>query len=299
MKRSPRCGSLSSARLCKTGCVKTTAKEQRTTSLRSKTCGFITKKAINYQLNEDPKKSFLSHVGNIIRHPPFAKVRQLNKRKKPGAFQFLRRKLLCDITVRTCKKQPSLTRSAALAASAKAFTSVAVKRNTFQGKETSPDRSKSHFGGQRSVPCGPSMIITDLKSVLDRNPDEPTMICSDIPLTSGDDEIFESEGDFNNYAKKEYSGGETDIFHNDSPEDITSGPDHSEDVGGDNACQTSEDGDASSESDITEISSGAEEIIPVNKIESPSDIFGRFHKKPSTLLPSHLPGKPASFQASL
>ena len=241
------------------------------------------------QLDEDPKRSFFSHVGNVIRHPPFAKVRQI-KRKKRGAFQFLRRKLPYDIKARTCEKQSSSTRSAALAEAASDLTSVPVKRNSFQVKETSPDRSKS--------PGSPSTILTDLKSVLERNPDETTVICSDIPLTSGDSEILESQGDFS-YDKNEFSGGETDIFPIDSPEDIITFPDHSEDGHGENVCETSEHGDASSESDATEISSGAEEIIPVNKTEASSDIFDRFHKKPSTLLPSHLPGKPPSFQAYL
>ena len=246
------------------------------------------------ELDEDPKRSFFSHVGNVIRHPPFAKVRQI-MRKKLGAFQFLKRTLPSDIKARTCEKQPSSTRSAALAEAASDLTSVPAKRNSFQVKETSPDRSKSHFGGQRSVPRSPCTILTDLESVLERNPDETYVISSDIPLTSGDSEIFESEGDFS-YDKNEFSGGETDIFPIDSPEDIARCPDHSEDGDGENVSQPSEHGDASSESDVTEMSSGAEEIIPVNKTEASSDIFHRFHKKLSTLLPSHLPGKPASFQ---
>ena len=41
------------------------------------------------------------------------------------------------------------------------------------------------------MPGSPSTILTDLESVLDRNPDETTVICSDIPLTSGDSKIFE------------------------------------------------------------------------------------------------------------
>ena len=149
------------------------------------------------ELDEDPKRSFFSHV---IRHPPFAKVRQI-RRKKLGAFQFLKRKLPSDIKASTCEKQPSSTRSAALVEAVSGLTSVPVKRSSFQVKETSPDRSKSHFGGQRSVPGSPSTILTDLESVLERNPDETTVICSDIPLTSGDSEIFESEGDFS-YDKK-------------------------------------------------------------------------------------------------
>lgn len=246
------------------------------------------------ELDEDPKRSFFSHLGNVIRHPPFAKVRQI-KRKKLGAFQFLKRTLPSDVKARTCEKQPSSTRSAALAEAASDLTSVPAKRNSFQVKETSPDRSKSHFGGQRSVPRSPCTILTDLESVLERNPDETYVISSDIPLTSGDSEIFEIEGDFS-YDKNEFSGGETDIFPIDSPEDIARCPDHSEDGDGENVSQPSEHGDASSESDVTEMSSGAEEIIPVNKTEASSDIFHRFHKKLSTLLPSHLPGKPASFQ---
>ena len=162
------------------------------------------------ELDEDPERSFFSHIGDVIRHPPFAKVRQI-KRKKLGAFQFLKRKLPSDIKACTCEKQPSSTRSAALAEAASDLTSVPVKRNSFQVNETSPDRSKSHFGGQRSVPGSPSTILTDLESVLERNPDETTVICSDIPLPSGDSEIFESEGDFS-YDKNEFSGGETDIF---------------------------------------------------------------------------------------
>ena len=164
------------------------------TSPRSKTCGFITKKAINWMRIQ--KDHFFSHVGNIIRHPPFAKVCQ-TKRKKPGAFQFLRQKLPCDIEVHTCKKQSSWTRSAVLAEAANDLTSIPVKRYSFHVKKTSPDRSKSHFGGQRTVPGSPSTILTDLESVLDGNPHETTVICSDIPPTSGDREIFESEGNFN------------------------------------------------------------------------------------------------------
>ena len=158
----------------------------------------------------------------------------------------------CDIKARTCDKQPSSTRSAALAETASDLTSVSVKRNSFQVKETSPARSRSHFVGQRSVPGSLSTILTDLKSVLEKIPDETTMMCSDIPLTSGDSEIFESQGDFS-YDKNEFSGGETDIFLIDFPDDITSFPDLSEDGHGENVCETSEHGNASSESDATEI----------------------------------------------
>ena len=173
---------------------------------QSKTCGFITKKAINWMRTQNDH--FFSHVGHIIRHPPFAKVRQM-KRKKSGAFQFLRQKFPCDIKVHTCKKQPSSTRSAVLAEAATDVTSVPVKRRSFHVKNTSPDRSKSHFGGKRSVPGSPSMILTDLEiSVLDRNPNETTVICSDIPLTSGDSEIFESEGNFN-YNKMNFQVRQT------------------------------------------------------------------------------------------
>ena len=45
---------------------------KRMTSPQSKTCGFITKKAINWMRIQ--KDHFFSHVGNIIRHLPFAKV---------------------------------------------------------------------------------------------------------------------------------------------------------------------------------------------------------------------------------
>ena len=53
------------------------------------------------------------------------------------------------------------------------------------------------------MPGSPSTILTDLESVLDRNPGETTVICSDIPLTSGDSKIFESEGNFS-YNKTNY-----------------------------------------------------------------------------------------------
>ena len=102
------------------------------TSPRSKTCGFIRKKAINWMRIQ--KDLFFSHVGNIIRQPPFAKVRQI-KMKKPGALQFLRQKWPCNIKVHTCKKQPSSTRSAALAEAANDLTSVPVKRHSFQVKK--------------------------------------------------------------------------------------------------------------------------------------------------------------------
>ena len=55
----------------------------------------------------------------------------------------------------------------------------------------------------------------------------------------------------------------------------------------------------SSGSNVRYISSGAEEVKPINEMETASAIFDRFHKKPSSLLPSNLPGKPASFQAYL
>jgi len=91
----------------------------------------MTKKAINWMRIQ--KDHFFSHVGNIS-HPPFAKVRQI-KRKKPGAFQFLRQKLPCDIKVHTCKKQPSSTRSAALAEAANDLTCIPVKRYSFHVKK--------------------------------------------------------------------------------------------------------------------------------------------------------------------
>ena len=47
------------------------------------------------------------------------------------------------------------------------------------------------------MPGSPSTILTDLESVLDRNPNETTVICPDLPLTSGNSEIFESQGNFN------------------------------------------------------------------------------------------------------
>ena len=47
------------------------------------------------------------------------------------------------------------------------------------------------------MPGSPSTILTDLESVLDGNPNETTVIRSDIPPTSRDSEIFESEGNFN------------------------------------------------------------------------------------------------------
>ena len=103
----------------------------------------------------------------------------------------------CDIKVHTCKKQPSWTRSAVLAEAANDLTSIPVKRYSFHVKKTSTDRSKSHFGGQRTVPGSPSTILTDLESILDGNPNETTVICSDIPPTSSDSEIFESKGNFN------------------------------------------------------------------------------------------------------
>ena len=47
------------------------------------------------------------------------------------------------------------------------------------------------------MPGSPSTILTDLESVLGRNPNETTVICSDIPPTVSDSKIFESEGNFN------------------------------------------------------------------------------------------------------
>ena len=46
-------------------------------------------------------------------------------------------------------------------------------------------------------------------------------------------------------------------------------------------------------------SSSTEELKHIKSVEAASAIFDRFHKKPSSLLPSNLPGKPASFQAFL
>ena len=131
-----------------------------------------------------------------------------------------------DIKVHTCKKQPSWTRSAVLAEAANDLTSIPVKRYSFHVKKTSPDRSKSHFGGQRTVPGSPSTILTDLESVLDGNPNETTVICSDIPPTSRDSEIFESEGNFN-YDKTNFQKVRH-IFPIDSPKDITGSPNDSE-----------------------------------------------------------------------
>lgn len=76
------------------------------------------------------------------------------------------------------------------------------------------------------MPGSPSTILTDLENVLGRNPNETTVICSDIPPTVSDSKIFEWRK-FQLW-QNEFSEGETDIFPIDSPEDITSSPNHTE-----------------------------------------------------------------------